>query len=151
MGSDKLYIDNSTTSTPLIWGDFLSREVIVNGTVGAVSFYNTSDRNLKKEIETLEGALAMVLDLRAVTFKWDTSNPDLGNLNEGSQVGVIAQEVEKIIPELVTERPDGYKGVSYGQLSAVLVEAIKEQQSLIDKQEHIITDLSRRIELLEGK
>lgn len=182
-GSDKLYIDNSSTTTPLIWGDFVNNYVRINNYLGIGTnpssmhglrvnggtdvnysmvvykgayaygngFVSASDISMKKEISTLEGALEKVRQLRGVTFTWNTDNPDVADLDESVQIGVIAQEVEKVIPELVTENAEGYKGVAYGKFSAVLIEAIKEQQLMIDQQQKIIDDLERRLSLLEKK
>jgi len=149
--SDKLYIDNSSTSSPLIWGDFSENKVQINGTLEAVSFNILSDVKLKKEINTLEDALDKVMNLRGVTYKWDLDNPDVAGQTESEQIGVIAQEVEALYPELIKETQNGYKSVAYGNLSAVLIEAIKEQQSMIDQQQQVIEELTQRMELLEGK
>jgi len=180
-GSDKLYIDNSSTSTPLIWGDFYNNFVRINNYLGIGTapsnvhglrvdggsdasysmvvfkgayaygngFVSASDRTLKKEIATLEHALDKVISLRGVSYTWDTDNPDAGCSDESLQIGIIAQEVEGVFPELVTQNADGYKGVSYGKFSAVLIEAIKEQQLMIDQQQQVIDDLEERLRLLE--
>lgn len=116
-----------------------------------IGYRSASDRNLKKDISTLEDALDKVMNIRGVTYKWNMDNPDVGCLDESLQVGIIAQEVEEVYPELVTKTAKGYMGVSYGKFSAVLSEAIKEQQSMIDQQQQVIEELTRRMELLEGK
>ena len=77
-----------------------------------------SDINLKTNIQTIPNALDKVLQLRGVEF-------DRIDMNGEHQIGVIAQEVEKIIPEVVVGE-DGTKGVAYGNIVAVLIEAIKE-------------------------
>jgi hypothetical protein len=84
-----------------------------------------SDERLKKNIRTIENSLEKVSALRGVTFDFKENNK--------KQIGVIAQEVEKIIPEVVQERPDGYKGVQYENLVALLIEAVKEQQNQINE------------------
>ncbi|PLX11545.1 MAG: hypothetical protein C0597_14910 [Marinilabiliales bacterium] len=85
---------------------------------------STSDIRLKENIKTLENSLDKILRLRGVNFTWK-SDPELG-----ARIGFIAQEVEKVIPELVFENEvDGYKGVNYEEMSAVLVEAIKEMKT----------------------
>jgi hypothetical protein len=63
---------------------------------------------------------------------------------EEKQIGMIAQEVEKVLPELVSEDPDGFLSVNYANLVSVLVEANKEQQKLIE-------DLQERVKKLETK
>jgi len=66
-------------------------------------------------------------ELRGINFNWkdDAQNTDI-------QIGLIAQEVEKVLPELVSTDSEGYKSIAYGKLTAVLVEAIKEQQRQIE-------------------
>ena len=106
-----------------------------NGTftaVGDVVAY--SDAKLKENVKTLEGD--KVLQMRGVSF----DRKDTGK--KGS--GVIAQEVQKIAPELVHENEDGTLGVAYGNLTGYLIEAIKQQQETISK-------LKDRIEKLENK
>ena len=84
----------------------------------ARSFYPMSDARLKKEVSTINNALEKVQTLRGVSFKWKDNNK--------ADIGVIAQEIEPVIPELVSTDKEGYKSVSYDGLTAVLVEAVKE-------------------------
>jgi hypothetical protein len=96
----------------------------------------TSDGRLKENVCPLQNSLDKVMQLRGVTFTWK-NNPEYG-----IRIGFIAQEFEKIIPELVfTNEVDGYKGINYAEVSAVLVEAIKEQQKQILDQQKEIDDL----------
>jgi hypothetical protein len=88
------------------------------------SLSQNSDAVLKENVENIGGALDKVKQLRGVEFNM------IGNNRK--QLGVIAQEVEKVLPELVTEK-DGIRSVAYGNITAVLIEAIKEQQSQIDE------------------
>jgi hypothetical protein len=88
---------------------------------------STSDIRLKENIKTLDNCLEKVLQLRGVYFTWK-SDPGMG-----TRIGFIAQEFENVIPELVfTNEADGYKGINYSEISAVIVEAIKEQQKIIE-------------------
>lgn len=93
-------------------------------TVTATNFNTTSDATLKTNVETLTGSLDAVKALRGVSFDWIE--------NGNSEVGVIAQEVEAVIPDLVSTNDEGIKSVKYGNIVAVLIEAIKEQQEQID-------------------
>jgi hypothetical protein len=77
---------------------------------------SNSDARLKTNITAIEGALAKVLAMRGVAFDMENSR----------RVGVIAQEVQKIIPEVVNTGESGYLAVSYGNLVGVLIEAVKE-------------------------
>lgn len=82
-----------------------------------------SDQRHKQDIHTLEKALTKLQGLRGVRFKWKDNAQ-----GTDTQIGLIAQEVEKGLPELVSTDSEGYKSIAYGKLTAVLVEAIKELQ-----------------------
>ena len=86
-----------------------------------------SDATVKDNIQTIEYALEKVLKLRGVEF--DRNDLD----GKPHQIGVIAQEIEKVIPEVVITNDDGLKSVAYGNLSGLLIEAIKELKAEIDE------------------
>lgn len=90
-----------------------------------------------------------VVKLRGVYFDW---NEDETNFvfNDGKQIGVIAQEVEEIFPELVKTDENGYKMVDYTKITPVLIEALKEQNSKIVSLENDNADLKLRLEKLES-
>ena len=92
--------------------------------VSATNFNSTSDINKKHNINTIENALEIVSNLRGVRFNW--------NHNGQVAVGVIAQEIEQHLPEVVVDSDDS-KSVQYGPLIGVLIEAIKEQQKQINQ------------------
>ena len=94
-------------------------DLTVGGNVTA-----NSDLNLKEDIVTIPDALQKVRDMRGVSFSWKE--------NGRKSIGVVAQEVEKVLPELVNET-DGVKSVAYGNIIGLLIEAIKEQQIQIDE------------------
>lgn len=95
------------------------------GTLNSTDFNSLSDVNRKKDIATIESAVEIVNQLRGVTFKWKENNQDA--------IGVIAQEVEQILPQVVATSDTGEKSVSYGNIIAVLIEAVKEQQKEIEE------------------
>lgn len=102
-----------------------SIKLIINGSAEADSFLYTSDKKLKTNIKTLPDALDKIMQLRGVTFDWKE--------NGESKVGLIAQEVEEVFPEMVsTDKNTGLKAVEYGNLVAPLIEAIKAQQVEIE-------------------
>ncbi len=113
--------------------------------------HNYSDINLKRDISNLENSLENVTKLRGVTFFWKTET-ELHNMNmpEDNQVGFIAQEVEKIYPELVTIGPDGFMQVDYEKFTPILVEAIKEQQDQIASLEEKNAELEERLDYIES-
>jgi hypothetical protein len=98
----------------------------VNGSVQATNVTYTSDARFKQHVRPLVGALSSVLALRGVRYEWNALGVQHGGTAGASQVGVLAQEVEKVYPELVSTDKDGYKAVNYAQLTPVLLEAIKE-------------------------
>lgn len=128
-----------------------------SGTITAISVNQSSDVRLKKDIQTLDNALEKAMKMRGVSYKWKT---DVSN--ENPQIGVIAQEVEKIYPEFVRTDENGMKSVNYAQMTAVLIEAVKELNSEIkdlkndnaalqakaDKQQELERRLSRIEKLL---
>ena len=83
-----------------------------------------SDERVKKDIRLIDAALTKVSQLRGVTFKYYD-----GQVPQG---GLIAQEVEKVLPGAVVESPDGIKHVQYWQVIGLLVEAINELQEKLD-------------------
>ena len=134
-GNDCIGLASSTTSSS--YGAYVSGALYATGDV-----VGSSDRRLKKNINTIENGLAKVEKLRGVTYEWkDTkeSGSD-GNNVTPERMGVIAQEIIDIIPEVVThDKENDRYGVSYGHLTGVLIEAIKE---LSDK----VKELEKKLE-----
>lgn len=95
-----------------------------SGTLNATTFNSLSDERVKKNVQTLDDALNKTLSLRGVSFTFKDTEKD--------SIGLIAQELENIVPEVVETGSDGYKSVSYGNLVGLLIEAIRDQQSQID-------------------
>jgi len=109
------YTSNQATNT---------NSSVTFNTVTAASFNATSDINLKTNIKSIEDPLGKITELNGYSFNWkDTGKPSLG---------VMAQEVEKVLPSAVTEDEDGIKSVNYNEIIGVLVEAVKKQQVQID-------------------
>lgn len=106
----------------------------VNGDIIANSIAGSSDIRFKKNIRTIENALDKVKSLRGVYFNWNKDAFPDRNFGAQDELGFIAQEVEKVVPEIVTKEntKDEYRSVKYDKLVALLVEAIKEQQKQID-------------------
>ena len=108
-----------------------------------ITAYYSSDISLKDNIRPIESALFKVKQIRGVTFDWNEKSNELQQ-EKGHDVGLIAQEVEKVLPEIVQIREDGIKAIQYEKVVPLLVEAIKEQQTTIE-------NLESRIKLLEDK
>jgi len=100
--------------------------------VGDVVAYYSSDAQFKDNVETLEGALDKVKAIRGVRFDWN----DKQDVHTGHDIGVIAQEVEAVLPELVHHREhNDSKAVDYVKLTAVLIEAVKELAAKVEELE----------------
>lgn len=125
-----------------------SYNLYVNGSTYSTGGWGGSDIRWKKNIQPIENALSLVGGLQGVKYEWRTEEFNDKNFDAGRQVGLIAQDVEKVIPEIVKTDSDGYKALSYEKLTAVLVEAIKEQQKAFSKE---IESLKAEIERLKGK
>jgi hypothetical protein len=107
----------------------------VNGDIIANSIAGSSDARFKTNIAPIKNPLQKVLQLRGVNFDWNTKAFPDKKFSDQKAIGFIAQEVEKVLPEVVqTENSnEGYKAVQYDKVVALLVEAIKEQQKQIDR------------------
>jgi hypothetical protein len=92
--------------------------------------FSTSDVRLKENIKPIENALDKISKISGNTYDWKADLKDVHGY-EGNDVGVIAQEVEAVLPQLVQDRDNGYKAVKYDKLVALLIEGIKEQQTQI--------------------
>ena len=111
---------------------------------GHVASYFHSDIRLKKDVATLGNSLQKILNIRGVSFLWKDES-----ISKDKQIGVIAQEVEKEFPEVVSQDSDGMKTVNYSALVAPLIEAVKEQQKQIDTQAEQIKLLQEEINSLK--
>ena len=118
-----------------------------SGVAGAILATNdvvafaSSDERLKENLEPIGSATEKVGKLKGYTFDW-ISMPEI-HVHSGHDVGIIAQEVEKVLPEVVETRENGYKAVKYEKLTALLIQAVNEQQQTIEQ-------LTTRIDLLEN-
>ena len=120
------YLDPASTGTSL-------------NVAGDVVGYSSSDIRYKDNVKPIENALDKIDKIKGYTFEWN----ELSHKQTGKKdIGVIAQEVEEILPEIIDTRSDGYKAVDYPKLTALLIQSVKEQQI-------IINDLKSRIEKLE--
>ena len=104
---------------------------VIRATNDIVAFYS-SDERLKDNVEEIPNALDKVESIRGVHFDWN----DKQEVYEGHDIGVIAQEVEKVLPEIVEDRDNGYKAVKYEKLTAVLIQAVKELSAKVKELEN---------------
>ena len=124
---------------------------------------------MKKDVQTINGALDKVLKLRGVSYYWKNreemaavKNVSVDELDYGyddkKHIGVIAQELEQEFPELIDTDGDGFKSVNYSRLAPILIDAIKELkaetdelQTKVDNQQQQIDELKRLVEELMKK
>jgi hypothetical protein len=176
VGSNKLYIANSDTTTPLLYGEFDTEQLSINGNVGINTAaypdhslyvhgslyvngeaYTTgdswtiSDIRWKKNIRPLENALEKMLQIEGVRYEWKTEEYPDKEFAHGPQIGLIAQEVEQIVPEIVHTDNQGYKAVSYEKLTPLLIEAVKEQQAQIEELRAQIEELKSELRALNER
>jgi hypothetical protein len=142
--SNRLYIANSSTSKPLLFGEFDSSRLVingvkadnvskatffVNGTAGGTNAWSSvSDARLKKNIVPIPNAIDKVMQLQGVNFEWI----DASNKTPGKHMGFVAQEAQKVVPEVVNTSGN-YLSMEYAPITALLVEALKEQQKMIEE------------------
>lgn len=107
------------------------------GTVTATDFSATSDERLKDVVKEIDSAVQLVEALRGVEYHWNVMARTIGvSEDERKQVGLIAQDVEKLYDTLVTKGEDGYLRVSYDRLIPILVQAIKELSERVKRLEN---------------
>ena len=114
----------------------------------AIDLVTTSDERLKEEIEPIEYGLDEVMKLKPVSYKWKDQAKD-----QERTLGFLAQEVETVIDEVVTDTnsEEETMGVRYGNMVPVLIKAMQQQQEMIAKQARLIEEQARRLEALEAK
>lgn len=127
-GAVELYYDNSKKLETVTGG------VTITGTCTASVFNATSDATLKTNIAPIENPLDILEKITGVSFDWRD--------NEGSAEGVLAQDVEQVLPNAVSTDEKGKKSVSYNNLVGVLIEAVKGQQEQINKLKERLNGLS---------
>lgn len=164
--SNRLYIENSSGTTPLIGGTFSSNRVGINrdiddltntfevgGTASksaAGDWLANSDGRLKKNILNISGstALSRLTQLKGVSYYWNDTQTGITR-PEGIQYGFIAQDLMKVFPEHVTKDNQGFYQTAYGTYDAFYVEAIKELNNQLDNKDGKIKLLEARLKLIE--
>jgi hypothetical protein len=147
----------SSTVTVSIYG-----MVQTMGTLGEIrasseiTAYFSSDRRLKENIKLIENPITIIDQIRGVTFDWTDEHMARRGGEDGyfvrkHDIGVIAQEVQAVLPELVGTREDGYLAVKYEKMVPLLIEAIKAQQKTIDSLVRDLADVKEFINQLKNK
>ena len=120
--------------------------ILATGTVCASNIACPSDARLKTNVETLDDALAKIGQLRGVRYEWKRNLPDGRELGSGEQIGLIAQEVQQVVPQAVIQGKDGYYAVDYARLVPLLIQGMKEQQLQLNEQRQQIAKLVKLME-----
>ena len=118
-------------------------KLCVGGSAFATTSWVSSDKRYKENIKPIASALDKINALDGVSYgfqKKTINGIDFSQLKRGSHLGFIAQDLEEVFPELVQKDSEGYYAVNYDGLIPVLVEAIKEQQDVIDEKETLIDE-----------
>jgi len=165
--SDKLYIDNNsnTSTSALIYGDFLLKQLRLNSRVGinsapslsyqlyisgsaysTIGFYYPSDIRLKQNVKSMEGdgVIEKVKDMQVIKYNYTDVITKGDPSSDMKFIGVVAQDIEASFPEAVKTDANGYKAVSLNALTAILLQAIKDQQKEIEI-------LKNEVELLKAR
>ncbi len=166
VGSNILWVENSSALTPLVFGDFGMDRVGINctnpqealsvvgnvkatGNIDGTAVACSSDMRFKRDVLDLDETLELIKRLRPVSYKWRTESFPERHFNARPQIGFLAQDVEALIPEVVHTSEDGYKSLDYSRLTVILTKAI---QSLVEKYETLdlqYKGLERRLADLE--
>ena len=129
----------------------LSGETIFKGMVTSPGYSCSSDLCFKHNIRPVGHALKKITSLTGVTYDWKKDKFKDRNFSADRQIGLIAQDVEKVLPELVNTDEEGYKSIQYNKLTAVLVEAMKEMNEKTVALEKENASLKKRLASLEKK
>ncbi len=124
----------------------MSQNLNVNLDVTASNYFTWSDARLKENITPMTNVLAKLENIQPVYYNYNTLQPRPA----GRQLGFIAQEVQKEFPEAVTTANNGYLAVGYGNMAAVAIEAVKEQQKTIQQLRAANADLEARLARMEA-
>jgi hypothetical protein len=109
------------------------------------NLYLESDANAKTNIMPIKSSLDKINNINGVSFEWKDHAKSYGRQSEARHYGVIAQEVENVLPELVKKGKNGNKKVAYMELIPVLIEAVKEQQKTISALSDKLNNLEREL------
>lgn len=114
----------------------------VAGTIKASAIDYNSDERLKQNITELKSSNEIINKLRPVSYFWNETGKKKGG-NAQLQYGLVAQEVEKVLPNIVSTDNDGYKSVNYNELIPILLQTVQEQDQKIEKLQNEIQQLKK--------
>lgn len=123
---------------------------LFTGTVCASNVTCPSDVRFKKNFRPLDNAMAQVMQVQGVRYDWRKDEFPEHNFSDKNQMGFVAQDLEKLFPEMVVTDSKGYKSVDYARITPLLVEALKEQQKIIDEMKTKNQKLESRLDRIEA-
>jgi hypothetical protein len=132
-------IGNSPTEKLSVTGS-----ICYTGSIGACS-----DARYKTQIAPLQGALQRCLALKPSTYYWKIADFPEKEFTDARQMGLIAQDVQEVFPDIVQTASDGYLSIDYAKLSVALLGALQEQQHIIDQQHEKLLSLEKKIDQVE--
>ncbi|MDD2871863.1 MAG: tail fiber domain-containing protein [Candidatus Gracilibacteria bacterium] len=145
--NSNIQVDNYTGNFRVFGASVVMMSIAQNGNTSiAGTLSQASDKRLKTNINNINNGLDLVSKINGVTYNWKNKNKD-----QRLQYGVIAQEVEKLIPELVSEDDKGIKSVNYIGFTPVLIEAVKELRKENENLKKQNEEILKRLEILESK
>ncbi len=128
-----------------------SYKLYILGTAYATGYWQSSDLTFKENVAPIESPLQRLINVNGISFTWKKQGNENRGFPDGKHNGFIAQDIEKIFPEIVREGQDGEKAVAYTELIPILIEAMKEQQKIIEKQQSDMKALMTAIEEIRAK
>ncbi len=145
---------NGSTRSVSIWdlltvngNENVNGNILASGTITA-----SSDKRLKQNIVPLTGTLSKLDQLRGVSFEWNHLSASMGHKEGEKNIGMIAQELQKVYPELVVASKNGhqeYLSIDYGKFTAVLLQSVKELKSQMNTMQDQINILQEKVKILE--
>ena len=128
---------------PTGWAGYFDGDVWMNGNCWALNYFVISDKRFKKDIKKIENVNDKLQRLNGYTYNFRTEEFKERNFEKTEQVGLIAQELKEVFPQLVHEDRKGYLSVNYQGMVPVLIEALKEQQNSIADLKNTMTNLEQ--------
>ncbi len=147
-GNYNVFADKVSVATTASPGSYA---LYVAGSAYCTGSWGGSDERWKKDIEPLRGILPQIVKLQGTSYNWRTDEYPEMNFEDRKQIGLVAQDVERIFPDLVRTDDKGYKAVSYEKLPVLLLEGIKEQQKQLEAAKIENSELKAELEALKDE
>jgi len=130
-----------------MWNNVYAYDMYLNSINNWISNWYWSDKRFKKDIEPINSALSNVLKLKPVKYSWNTEEFPDKHFDNKRHIGLIAQEVEEVYPEVVNTNDEGFKSVDYNKLTVVLIKAIQELNNKIEQLEKENKEMKKKLNI----